>query len=78
MPEFTAQITKDIDALEKDMNEKRFTKVAKGRMEWAETNRNIAKQSLEVDKWDDTFDKIETARAILYELSQVFFCFASS
>lgn len=69
--EFTASFAPEIDAIEKELIEKRFAKVAKGRMEWAQTNYQIAKQSLDVDKWDDTFAKIEIAKDVLYELSQV-------
>jgi hypothetical protein len=51
--------------------ERKFNKVAKGKMEWAATIKGVAKQNMEVDHWDEALSKLEDMRAVLDELSEV-------
>jgi hypothetical protein len=74
---FTSQLSPETEKIEKDLNETRFSKVAQGRIEWAETNHSLAKQSVLVDKWDDVFDKIEITKSVLYELSLKYYIVTS-
>lgn len=38
--------------------QRKFTKLAKNKLEWLGTLRSVAKQSVEVDQWDQALDKV--------------------
>lgn len=68
-------VTKDasvaLDRIDQQIVERKFNKVAKGKMEWASTLKGTAKQSLDVDQWDAALSKLEDMRTVLDELSEV-------
>lgn len=61
-----------LDRIDQQIVERKFNKVAKGKMKWAITLKDTAKQSVDVDHWDPALSKLEDMRTVLDELSEVY------
>lgn len=68
---FTKDQSAALDKLEQEMSEKRFAKLAKDKMDWANTLKGVASDNCEKQQWDPAFEKIEEGRKVLDELNQV-------
>jgi hypothetical protein len=69
----TKDTTAALDRIDQQIVERKFNKVAKGKMEWTTTIKGVAKHNLDVDNWDEALSKLEDMRTVLDELSEVKF-----
>lgn len=73
--EFVRESTLTFNKIEEEIIAAKFSKVANGKMDWVKTLKGVAQDCVEKDQWDQAVGKIEDARTILYELSQVGFIY---
>lgn len=69
---FVASATERTTKLEQQVNESKFNKEAKNKMDYVATLKSSASSFLFRELWDQANTKLEEARAVLNELSQVF------
>lgn len=75
MVNFTSSATERTAKLEQQINESKFNKEAKNKMDYAATLKSSASSFLFREAWDQANTKVEEAKGILNELSQVGICF---
>jgi hypothetical protein len=66
-------MTLAFDSTTQRIIEAKFSKEAKNKQEYVATLRDVANQSIAKEQWDQALDKIEGARAVIFELQQVIF-----
>lgn len=64
-------MTQAFDNTTQRVIEAKFSKEARNKQEYVGTLRDIASQNIANSQWDQALDKIEAARAVIFELQQV-------
>jgi hypothetical protein len=64
-------MSNSFDSTTQRIIEAKFSKEAKNKQEYVGTLREIANQCISHDQWDQALDKLEAARAVIFELQQV-------
>lgn len=60
-----------LEQIEQQVIERKFAKVVKGKIEYCNTLKGVAREFASKDQWDQALDKIEELRSVLLELSEV-------
>lgn len=67
---FLEEAPATLNEIEDQIVQRKFSKVAKGKMEWLGTLKNVAEQFLEQEQWDRVLDQVEQARGVILEITQ--------
>lgn len=60
-----------LEQIEQQVIERKFAKVVKGKIEWVNTLKGVARDCASKEQWNQALDKLEELRAILTDLSEV-------
>jgi hypothetical protein len=68
---FTEEMAYTLDKFMLQVNEQKFGKEAKNKVEYLGTLKNVANDFMSKEQWDQALDNLEKARSLLAELSEV-------
>jgi hypothetical protein len=60
-----------LDTISQQVVERKFAKVAKGKIEWGNTLKHVAREFDNKENWDQALEKLEELKSLLSELSEV-------